>query len=133
MEWYLKVVKENYANFSGRARRKEYWMFMLFNLIVCLTLFFLMALFEGSIFAYIFLFIYCIYVLALIVPSMALIARRMHDTNRSGWAYFMNFIPVVGPFIVLHYVCTEGTSGDNRYGPDPKAEQPTDKNIGIIQ
>lgn len=133
MEWYLKVVKENYANFSGRARRKEYWMFMLFNLIVCLTLFFLMALFEGSIFAYIFLFIYCIYILALIVPSMALIARRMHDTNRSGWAYFMNFIPVVGPFIVLYYVCTEGTSGDNRYGPDPKAEQPTDKNIGIIQ
>ena len=111
MEWYIKVMK-NYAVFEGRASRQEYWMFFLFNIIISFCLGFCIGLLNaitktdqtilGN-----------IYTLATIVPSIAVAIRRMHDVDKSGW-YCL--IPIYN--IIL--ACTEGTRGDNQYGPDPK-------------
>lgn len=136
MEWFLKALKKDYANFNGRARREEYWMFVLFSMLIYVAMF---GVLLGSMVAdiktlgIIMVVLCCIYILGIFVPTLAVTVRRLHDTNRSGWAYLISFIPLVGPIILLVFLCSEGTLGANRYGPDPKAEQPTDKNIGIIQ
>ncbi|AWV43641.1 DUF805 domain-containing protein [Hafnia alvei] len=124
MNWYIKVLK-NYATFSGRARRKEYWMFALIQGTVWAILYVLMLTSDSSLIAGIFI----VFVLATLVPSLAVVVRRLHDIERSGWFYFISFIPVVGPIILLVWSCKAGTTGANRYGADPKAEQPA----GIIQ
>ena len=124
MEWYLKVVKDNYANFEGRARRKEYWMFVLFNFIFSLLLYIPLIIgtvMESEIIMYIGIGLVSIYVLAIIVPSIAVVVRRLHDQNKSGWYYFVSLIPIAGFFWMLVLLITEGTSGPNQYGEDPKA------------
>lgn len=127
MNWYLKVIKNNYANFSGRARRKEYWMFTLVNTIIITVLY---AILMSSIDMYtgevsslgsIAGIIIGIYSLAIIVPSLAVTIRRFHDQDKSGWMFLLAFIPAVGGLIVFVFMCLEGTKGDNRFGPDPKA------------
>jgi uncharacterized membrane protein YhaH (DUF805 family) len=115
MEWYLKVVKDNYANFKGRARRKEYWMFALFNVIFA---------FVALIIDYVigtWGVIYGLYVLAIIIPSLAVFVRRMHDLDKSGWWFFIWFIPLIGAIWLLVLLCTDGTAGENKYGASPKA------------
>lgn len=112
MSWYLAVLKK-YAVLSGRARRKEYWIFFLFNLIIVVVL----GLVEGllgigagsdrSILA-------SIYQLAILIPAIAVGVRRMQDTDHSGWWLLF-------PIVNLVFACTEGTRGDNRFGSDPKA------------
>jgi uncharacterized membrane protein YhaH (DUF805 family) len=111
MEWYLKVVKENYANFDGRARRKEYWMFVLFNVIISTIL----SMIEPT--------VYLIYVLAILVPSIAVGARRLHDVGKSGWFMLIAFVPIIGGIWLLILTCTDGDSGDNEYGSNPKTEE----------
>lgn len=127
MNWYLEVIKNNYANFSGRARRKEYWMFTLVNTIIITVLY---AIFISSVDMYtgevsslgsIAGIIIGIYSLAIIVPSLAVTIRRFHDQDKSGWMFLLAFIPAVGGLIVFVFMCLEGTKGDNRFGPDPKA------------
>ncbi|MDY3695632.1 DUF805 domain-containing protein [Proteus sp. fly-1013] len=127
MNWYLEVIKNNYANFSGRARRKEYWMFTLVNTIIITVLY---AILMSSIDMYtgevsslgsIAGIIIGIYSLAIIVPSLAVTIRRFHDQDKSGWMFLLAFIPAVGGLIVFVFMCLEGTKGDNRFGPDPKA------------
>jgi uncharacterized membrane protein YhaH (DUF805 family) len=116
MNWYLKVIK-NYAGFSGRARRKEYWMFALFNLIIIIILSAGMAAISpelGSL-------AYLIYSLAVILPSIAVGVRRLHDLNKSGWMILVSLIPFIGGIWILILMCTNGTSGPNDYGEDPKA------------
>ncbi|WP_328914028.1 MULTISPECIES: DUF805 domain-containing protein [unclassified Streptomyces] len=112
MQWYIDVLKK-YAVFSGRARRKEYWMFFLFNIIAVVVLAIVGAVADTMI-------PYFIYVVAVIVPSLAVTMRRLHDTGKSGWFILLGFIPLVGGIIVLVFVCTEGDRGQNKYGPDPK-------------
>ena len=114
MNWYLEVLKK-YAVFSGRARRKEYWMFFLFNFIII----FLLELVGGGKKT-----LMCnysipslVYQLAVLIPSLAVGVRRMHDTNHSGWWLLF-------PIVNLVIACTEGTGGDNRFGSDPKAITP---------
>ncbi len=107
MNWYVKVLR-NYAVFEGRARRKEYWMFVLFNLIFSVVLAIL-----GS--AMQFDWLSNIYSLVVLVPSLAVAVRRMHDVNKSGW-----FILI--PIYNLILAVTEGDSGENRFGPDPKGQ-----------
>jgi len=110
MYWYLTVLKK-YAVFGGRARRKEYWYFYLFDVIIYLILGFIEVGIkrvyegEGSILG-------SIYTLAVLIPSIAVSARRMHDIGKSGW--FM-LIPI---YNIILFV-TEGDKGDNQYGPDP--------------
>ncbi|MBT2443263.1 DUF805 domain-containing protein [Streptomyces sp. ISL-36] len=114
MNWYLDVLKK-YAVFSGRARRKEYWMYTLFNTIAVVVL----AVIDFALSTYPLLV--GIYVLAVLVPSLAVAVRRLHDTGRSGWWYLISFVPLVGGIILLVFTVLEGESHDNAYGSNPKA------------
>lgn len=123
MEWYLKVLK-NYIGFSGRARRKEYWMFTLFNLIV----FFIAMLLDrllGITFENVgYGPIHQLYGLAVFLPSLAVAMRRLHDTDHSGWWWLLCFIPLIGAIVLIVWLATDGSTGDNRFGSDPKADEP---------
>ncbi len=120
MDWYLNVLK-NYVGFSGRARRKEYWMFVLFNVIFAVVAMILdnvlglasKELGYGP--------IYGIYALVMILPSLAVAARRLHDIGKSGWWQLIALIPIVGVIVLIVWYATNGESGDNRFGSDPKA------------
>jgi uncharacterized membrane protein YhaH (DUF805 family) len=109
MNYYLYVIK-NYVLFEGRARRKEYWMFVLFNLIISFVLGFIGGLIHVPI-------IGTIYTLAVLVPSIAVGVRRMHDTDHSGWWLLV-------PIVNLIFACTDGTPGPNRFGENPKNVAP---------
>lgn len=109
MKWFLKVL-QNYANFDGRARRKEYWMFTLIFMIIYYGLIIL----AMTISSYIIVLV-AIFALGLIVPSIAVGVRRMHDVGKSGWYILI-------PIYNLILACTNGEVGSNLYGPDPKAE-----------
>ncbi|MBP4138017.1 DUF805 domain-containing protein [Flavobacterium geliluteum] len=138
IEWYKKVVFENYANFKGRARRSEYWYFVLANALISVALIILGGaigrLFgdgiTGVIVGYAF---FLLYTLATLIPSLGVVARRLHDVNKSGWFYFVSFIPLVGPIWILILFCTEGDAGSNQYGPDPKNETDQISEIGSVE
>ncbi|MBD0824274.1 DUF805 domain-containing protein [Aestuariibaculum marinum] len=122
MNWYLKVVKDNYANFDGRARRKEYWMFNLIHMLILFGLIAISLAISISSDAPGFLSLYIIYALATFIPGLAVTVRRLHDLGKSGSYFFIYFIPLVGPFWLLFLLITEGERGSNNYGPDPKNE-----------
>lgn len=122
MKWYLKVVRDNYANFTGRARRQEYWMFALFNFIFIIAIIAFSAGLSSATETPAFMALYFIYVLGIIIPSLAVAVRRLHDVGKSGWFYFIALIPLVGGIWLLVLFITEGDKGTNQYGPDPKAE-----------
>jgi uncharacterized membrane protein YhaH (DUF805 family) len=105
MKWYLAVLKK-YAVFQGRARRSEYWYFVLFDFIFALILAVIGVYMQSEL-------IYNLYALAVLVPSIAVAVRRMHDVDKSGW-----FILI--PIYNLILCCTAGTEGPNQYGSDPK-------------
>lgn len=138
IEWYKKVVFENYANFKGRARRSEYWYFALANGLISMILLILGGSigalfgdgFTGIAIGYI---LFIIYTLAVLLPSLGVIARRLHDVGKSGWFYLVAFIPLVGPFWILILFCTEGNQGPNQYGPDPKNEIAEINEIGRVE
>jgi uncharacterized membrane protein YhaH (DUF805 family) len=115
VNWYTAVLK-NYAGFSGRARRQEYWMFFLVNFVIGVV-FDILTFATGSSF---FTIVLAIYGLAVLVPGLAVLVRRLHDTNRSGAWFFIAFVPIVGGIILLVFTCIEGDQGQNQYGPDPK-------------
>ena len=125
MKWYIKVLK-NYFNFTGRARRTELWMFVLFNTLFWNAASLLDKLLgttfptTGSIHYGWFYTIYCI---AILLPSLAVSVRRLHDIGKSGGWLLICFIPIIGGIILLVWDCTEGQEGENQYGPDPKQEE----------
>jgi uncharacterized membrane protein YhaH (DUF805 family) len=106
MEWYLGPLRK-YADFSGRASRKEYWPFLLGQSVIGFVLFLLFPV------------LYFMFLLGTIVPALAVWVRRLHDTNRSGWWLFITFVPVVGSIVMFVFLVLEGTSGDNDYGSNP--------------
>ncbi|MFP5409860.1 MAG: DUF805 domain-containing protein [Gammaproteobacteria bacterium] len=118
MEWFIKVVKS--FSFSGRARRKEYWMFFLITVLIAIFL----ALADGILGTYSselgFGLLGGLFLLGILIQSLAAGVRRLHDTGRSGWWLLINLIPLVGPIIVLVLLALEGQAGDNAYGPNPK-------------
>jgi uncharacterized membrane protein YhaH (DUF805 family) len=119
MDWYLKAIK-NYAVFSGRAHRTEYWSFVIINFIIM----FLLEFFEGVVWdARILSGIYSLFIT---LPSLAVLVRRLHDTDRSGWWAFILFIPIIGFLIILIFTIQDGTPGINRYGSNPKEEKELD-------
>jgi uncharacterized membrane protein YhaH (DUF805 family) len=120
MSWYIGVLKK-YAVFEGRARRKEYWMYQLFNMLALLALYIPsiligVALDSPAVAA----ILPGLYVLAVIVPTIAVSVRRFHDQDKSGWWYLLALIPSVGAIILIVFMCIEGTPGPNQYGPNPK-------------
>jgi uncharacterized membrane protein YhaH (DUF805 family) len=120
MEWYLGVLKK-YAVFSGRARRKEYWMFALFSIIISL-IFWVIQLVLKFVppLAVLFSVLSFIYSLAILVPSLAVGVRRLHDTGRSGFWLFLVLVPIVGWIVVLVFMALDGVAGENQYGSNPK-------------
>ena len=125
MEWYLKVMRDNYANFNGRARRKEYWMFVLVQAIVMIGLMILDSVlgldFELQGISLGYGYLYLIGLIVHFIPSLAVLVRRLHDVGKSGWFYFIFLIPIIGIIWLLVLYCTEGQKEDNKWGPDPKA------------
>jgi uncharacterized membrane protein YhaH (DUF805 family) len=119
MNWYLKVLKQ-YADFSGRARRKEYWMFALFNLIfiiVAMVLDNILGLTAGELPYGLF---YFLYVLAVLIPGLAVAVRRLHDVGKSGWMILISLIPIIGAIWLLVLMVTDSNPGENKYGLNPK-------------
>ncbi len=116
MSWYFEVLKK-YAVFSGRARRKEYWYFVLFNIIISILLGFIggmigMEKLLGG-----------IYALAVLIPSIAVAVRRLHDTGRTGWWLLIGFIPVIGTIVLFVFMVLDSDPETNEYGPSPKATE----------
>ncbi len=114
MSWYIEVLKK-YAVFNGRANRPEYWYFLLFNFLISIVL----AIVDGITGIAL---LYVIYSLAVLIPSLAVGIRRLHDTDRCAWWLFIALIPLIGSIILLIFLATEGGYGDNRYGPAPKSQ-----------
>ena len=119
MSWYLEVLKK-YAVFSGRARRAEYWYFVLFNIIVAIVLSLIDTLLGTFNFMQGVGLLSGLYSLAVLIPTLAVTVRRLHDVDRSGWWIFINLIPLIGFIVLLVFAVTDGTPGSNRYGPNPK-------------
>ena len=125
MDWMLMPLMR-YADFSGRSQRMEYWMFTLFYTLVIMVLVGFAILFgspageEHTLAENYFLVVTLLWVLGTIVPYIAVTVRRLHDQDKSGWFYLISFVPYVGGFVMLIFMCLEGTVGPNRYGPDPK-------------
>lgn len=111
MEYFIEAFRR-FADFSGRATRKEYWMFVLFYTIFYLVLATLDAFLE-------ILFLEVVFYLVTVIPSISIAARRLHDTGRSGWWQLILFIPLIG-LIVLIVFLAQGSHGENEYGPNPK-------------
>lgn len=112
MNWFMTVLKK-YAVFNGRARRKEYWMFFLVYIIIVIVLSIIGSLMGMGTTSGQNLLV-TVFQLAMLVPSIAVGVRRMHDTDHSGWWILL-------PIVNLIFACTAGTHGDNQFGPDPKA------------
>jgi uncharacterized membrane protein YhaH (DUF805 family) len=139
MNWYLEVLKK-YAVFSGRARRKEYWMFWLFNWIIGFVLYFIeniagIAPESGRV-------LMILYTLAVLLPTLAVAVRRLHDTGRSGWWLLImlavavrrlhdpgrsgwwlltSFVAIIGGIVLLVFLVQDSQPAENQYGPNPKA------------
>lgn len=121
MNWYLKVLRQ-YADFSGRARRKEYWMFTLFNtifLIVAIIVDNVIKLTLPGVLPYGILYFICAF--AVLIPGLAVSVRRLHDVGKSGWMILISLIPIVGSIWLLVLLVTESDPYENAYGQNPKS------------
>lgn len=129
MHWMLMPLRR-YAEFSGRSRRKEYWMFWLLNLLigVFVGLVFLIGYYADMSQAQMTMWLEPILYLAglvslvFLVPGIAVTFRRLHDTDRSAWNLLWGLVPFIGGFVLLYFYVTDGTEGPNRFGEDPKGE-----------
>lgn len=116
MDNYIEVLKKKYAMFDGRASRKEYWMFTLVNVLIMLGFNFLSFVLDSILIQ----ILGILYILAVLVPSLAVYVRRLHDTNHSAWWILLGLIPIVGTIILLIFLVTDSQAGDNRFGSNPK-------------
>ena len=112
INYYTGVLK-NYAGFEGRARRAEYWQFALVNIIITIVL-------DVIGLAVKFPLLGLVYGLAILVPSLAVAFRRLHDTGRSAWWILIGLVPLVGGIVLLVFTCLDSTPGPNQFGPNPK-------------
>lgn len=127
MDMFIKVVRDNYTNFEGRARRKEFWMFTLVSLVINVGTLIL----DASLFSDLGL-VNGLYTLAILLPSIAVGIRRMHDINKSGWWLLLWIFPVIGWvwLIILH--CQDSDIGDNIFGPSDKYPDANDSDVDFL-
>lgn len=120
MNWFLMAMKK-YADFAGRSRRSEYWYFVLFYFLIYIGL----AIVDGISGAYNARagigMLGGLFAIAMLIPSLSVSVRRLHDTDRSGWWVLINIIPLIGAIIFLVFAVQDSTPGDNQYGANPKA------------
>ncbi len=128
MNWYFKVLKQ-YADFNGRARRKEYWMFALISAIVSYGIAGI-AIATGieSL-----TFVSGAYSLAVLLPGLGVSVRRLHDVGKSGWFFLIILVPVIGALWLLVLMCTDSDPGANEYGPNPKNPSDELNDIGVSE
>lgn len=120
LQYFIDAFAKNYVNFSGRARRKEFWSFTLFNwLMYVITIFLGIIVTNDGDAALIPFFVY---LLASLLPMLAVACRRLHDIGKSGTMYLVRFVPLIGGIWLLVLYCTDGDSGPNNYGEDPKRQ-----------
>lgn len=124
MKWYLNVLK-NYATFTGRARRSEYWYFALFNLLFCIIAMIVDNLLGTTIdmgfgVSLPYGYVYIAYILAIFIPSFAVAVRRLHDVGKSGWLLLVALIPLIGAIWLLVLFFTDSQPGSNKWGDNPK-------------
>jgi len=126
MDSFLEVIRK-YADFNGRARRKEYWMFALFVFVIYIGLAIAGGLLMGvinhashGVGGLVFLAPAYLFILAMIIPSLSVAVRRLHDTGKSGWWLLIGFVPFVGSIILLIFYCQDSQFGPNEFGPNPK-------------
>ncbi len=128
MKYYLSVLK-NYFLFKGRARRSEYWYFVLFNFLVCIVAMvidnllgttFKMSSMDGQIVFMPYGYVYLTYGLVVFIPGLAVLVRRLHDVGKSGWFFFIALIPLIGAIWLLILLFKDSDHGENAYGPNPK-------------
>jgi uncharacterized membrane protein YhaH (DUF805 family) len=119
---YVKRAFRKYADFKGRARRSEYWYFKLFNFLVLIAFYIpvIALIIADSKLVIIPAVLMGLYILGIVIPSLAAVARRLHDTGRSGWFYLLGFIPIVGDIILLIFTVEDSKPGTNQWGPNPK-------------
>jgi len=120
MKWFLDALRSKYATFTGRARRKEYWYFVLFYVLAFIVLLIVDEVTgtldeEAGIGL-----LSAIFVLATIIPLLAVTVRRLHDTDRSGWWVLINLVPIIGGIVLLVFTVLDSQPGANRFGPNPK-------------
>jgi uncharacterized membrane protein YhaH (DUF805 family) len=113
MQWYTKALK-NYFNFSGRARRKEYWMYNLIYFLLSLIAVVIDTVLGNEIVTTLFLLLH-------FIPSLSITFRRLHDSGKSAWWLLLGLIPLVGSIIILVFLCMAGEDVENKYGDNPKA------------
>lgn len=123
MNYAFQPLKK-YADFSGRARRKEFWLFMLKYMICCIILCFIDIALKTWSYEYGIGLYSGIFIFALMIPATAVAVRRLHDSNRSGWWYLLVLLPILGPLVLLAFYCLAGTDGPNRFGTDPRLKNP---------
>jgi len=112
MDWFTLALRQ-YANFNGRAHRTAYWMFVLFYFI-----FYVVAIAIDGLLGIV--LVSGLYNLALLIPSISVCARRLHDTGRSGWWQLIGLIPILGIIVMIVFLVQDSQPGDNQYGPYPK-------------
>ena len=120
MNYYIDCLTKKYCCFSGRARRKEYWMFVLFNFIAAFVIGFVGGFIAGLTNVTAFAFLGTIYNIAVIIPSFGLLFRRLHDIGKSGWWWLIGLVPFVGWIVIIVFCCLDSQPGENQYGPNPK-------------
>ena len=121
MNWYLEVLRK-YAVFEGRARRMEYWMFTVISFLVSIVIGFCVG-FVGGLLGLdqnVVMILSLLYSVAVLIPSLAVWVRRMHDTGRSGWWIFLILVPIVGAIALLVFAFQDSEPGTNAYGKNPK-------------
>ena len=120
MNYFIDCLTKKYACFSGRARRQEYWLFALFNIIAGIIIGVIAGVLVSVTKVTAFAFLGTIYNLAVLIPGFAVLFRRLHDTGRSGWWWLIAFIPIIGWIVLIVFCCLDSQPGENQYGPNPK-------------
>lgn len=132
MKWYLMALKK-YAEFNGRSRRQEYWMFLLFNMIFAIVAMILDNVLGIAMESIGYGPLYGLYTLAMFIPGLAVGVRRLHDIGKSGWMMLIALIPIIGAIWLIVLFATNGTVGSNQYGEDPKNPNDEINEIGSVE
>ncbi len=119
MNYYTDVLKK-YSVFNGRAPRKEYWMFVLWNSIIVIALTIVISIIAVAINVPSVSAVIYLYYLAIFLPSLAVSVRRLHDTNHSAWWLLISLVPIIGIIVLIVFFVQDSKSGTNEYGPNPK-------------
>lgn len=120
MKYYIKAL-QNYANFNGRSRRKEYWNFVLFNILFGIAAIIVDIILGTSKNVVGYGTVYMLYTLAVLLPGIAVAVRRLHDIGKSGWWILISLVPIIGGIWLIVLLATDSEPIENEYGPNPKA------------